>query len=151
MQEPPRPRGERVITSAMWAGILFVGLVMTAGTLLVLDACLPGGLIEGSGTIVYAQTMAFTTLTMFQLFNVFNARSDRASAFVGLFANRWLWAAVGLSLLLHAGVIYIPFLQQAFSTTSLSVADWLVCAAVASAVLWAREASKLAGRGLIKA
>jgi Ca2+-transporting ATPase len=151
MQEPPRPRGERVITSAMWAGILFVGLVMTAGTLLVLDACLPGGLIEGSGTIVYAQTMAFTTLTMFQLFNVFNARSDRASAFAGLFANRWLWAAVGLSLLLHAGVIYIPFLQQAFSTTSLSAADWLVCAAVASAVLWAREASKLAGRVLSKA
>jgi Ca2+-transporting ATPase len=57
----------------MWFGILFVDLVMAAGTLLVLDASLPGGLIEGSGDLRHAQTMAFTTLMMFQLFNVFNA------------------------------------------------------------------------------
>ena len=76
----------------MWAGILFVGMIMAAGTLLVLDASLPGGLIEGSGTVGYAQTMAFTTLMMFQLFNIFNARSDEHSAFSGLFTNYWLWA-----------------------------------------------------------
>ena len=45
------------------------------------------------GTMRYAQTMAFTTLMMFQLFNVFNARSDEHSAFSGLFTNHWLWAA----------------------------------------------------------
>ena len=49
--------------------------------------------------------MAFTTLMLFQLFNVFNARSDDASAFSGLFTNGWLWAAVGLSLVLHVAVI----------------------------------------------
>ena len=83
MDLPPRPRGEGVITRTMWAGIFFVGMIMAAGTLLVLDASLPGGLIEGSGTMRYAQTMAFTTLMMFQLFNIFNARSDEHSAFVG--------------------------------------------------------------------
>ena len=98
MSKPPRPRGEGVITRRMWAGIFFVGVVMAAGTLLVLDASLPGGLIEGSGNMRYAQTMAFTTLMLFQLFNVFNARSDERSAFAGSFDNRWLWAAVGLSL-----------------------------------------------------
>ena len=76
---------------------------MAAGTLLVLDASLPGGLIEGSGTMRYAQTMAFTTLMLFQLFNVFNARSDERSAFEGLFTNHWLWAAVGLSLAAAGG------------------------------------------------
>ena len=146
MREPPRPRAERVITPGMWTGILLVGLTMAVGTLSVLDACLPGGWIEGSGTIGYAQTMAFTTLTLFQMFNVFNARSDHASAFRGLFANRWLWAAVGLSIVLQAAVVYIPFLQRAFSTTSLSMADWLVCATVASSVLWLREASKFVVR-----
>jgi Ca2+-transporting ATPase len=40
-------------------------------------------------------------------------------------------------------VIYVPFLQQAFSTTALSAGDWLLCAAVASSVLWLRELSKL--------
>lgn len=146
MNEPPRPRSERVITASMWAGIVAVGVVMAAVTLLMLDACLPGGLIEGRGTIGYAQTMAFTTLTMAQLFNVFNARSDRSSAFAGLFENRWLWAALALSLLLHAAVIYLPPLQQAFSTTALSAADWVACAVAASAVLWLRELDKLGKR-----
>ena len=107
---------------------------------------LPGGLIEGSGSMRYAQTMAFTTLMLFQLFNVFNARSDERSAFSGLFHNHWLWGAVLLSLLLHMAVIYIPFLQQAFSTVSLSLSDWLRCVAVASSVLWLRELSKVITR-----
>jgi Ca2+-transporting ATPase len=107
---------------------------------------LPGGFIEGAGTVRYAQTMAFTTLLFFSLFSVFNARSDVRSAFVGLFSNRSLWGAVLLSLLLHIAVIYIPFLQQAFSTVSLSAADWLLCGAVGSSVLWLREMSKLVGR-----
>ena len=134
--------GEGVITRRMWFGILFVGVVMGLGTLFVLDSSLPGGLVRGSGDLRYAQTMAFTTLMMFQLFNVFNARSDETSAFKGLFTNRWLWAGVTVSIALHLAVIYTPFLQQAFSTTSLSSGDWLRCGIVASSVLWLRELSK---------
>jgi P-type Ca2+ transporter type 2C len=143
MARPPRPREEGVITPRMWGGIFFVGAIMAAGTLLVLDASLSGGLIPGSGNMRNAQTMAFTTLMLFQLFNVFNARSDEQSAFHGLFRNPWLWGAVGLSLVLHMAVIYVPFLQNAFSTTSLSFGDWLLCAMVASSVLWLREWSKI--------
>jgi Ca2+-transporting ATPase len=146
MKHSPRPRAEGVITGQMWTGIFFVGTIMAVGTLLVLDASLPGGLIEGSGSIPYAQTMAFTTLMMFQLFNVFNARSDERSAFRGLFHNCWLWAAVGLSLVLQVAVIYAPFLQSAFSTVSLTLNDWMLCAAVASSVLWLRELGKLIRR-----
>jgi Ca2+-transporting ATPase len=146
MNKPPRPRDEGVITRRMWAGIFFVGAIMAAGTLLMLDASLPGGLIEGAGNTRYAQTMAFTTLVFFSLFTVFNARSDERSAFVGLFSNKWLWGAALLSLLLQAAAIYIPFLQQAFSTVSLSAGDWLRCAAVGSSVLWLRELSKVVAR-----
>ncbi len=146
MSKPPRPRGEGVTTPRMWAGILFVGAIMAAGTLIVLDASLPGGLIEGTGSLAYGQTMAFTTLTLFQLFNVFNARSDERSAFANLFANHWLWSAVGLSLVLHAAVIYVPFLQSAFSTVPLSIGDWIICVAMASSVLWLRELSKVVNR-----
>jgi Ca2+-transporting ATPase len=150
MEQSPRPRGEGVITSRMWAGIFLVGAVMAAGTLLLLDASLPGGLIEGSGTLPYGQTMAFTTLTLFQLFNVFNARSDERSAFEGLFRNHWLWAAIGLSLTLHGAVVYVPILQAAFSTVSLSAGDWLLCVGVASSVLWLRELSKVLTRARTK-
>jgi len=143
MTKPPRARSERAITGRMWWGIFYVGAIMAAGTLFVLDASLPGGLIEGAGTMRHARTMAFTTLVLFSLFTVFNARSDEQSAFAGLFSNKWLWGAVLLSLLLQAAVIYLPFLRQAFSTVALSAADWLRCATVASSVLWLRELSKL--------
>jgi Ca2+-transporting ATPase len=146
MSKPPRRRGEGAITGQMWVGIGFVGAIMAAGTLLVLDASLPGGLIEGSGTMRYAQTMAFTTLLFFSLFTVFNARSDDRSAFIGMFSNTWLWRAILLSLALQVAVVYVPFLQQAFSTVSLSAGDWVRCAAVASSVLWLRELSKVAIR-----
>ncbi|HEX7038423.1 MAG TPA: cation-translocating P-type ATPase [Pseudomonadales bacterium] len=146
MRRPPRPRGEGVITGTMWRGILFVGAVMATGTLLTLDASLPGGLIEGSGSLDYGRTMAFTTLVFFSLFTVFNARSDTRSAFVGLFANPWLLGAVALSLLLQVAVVYVPALQQAFATVALSFTDWLWCAAVGSSVLVLREVTKLARR-----
>ncbi len=143
MNQPPRPSSEGVITGQMWRGIFFVGLIMALGTLFVIDLALPGGFFEGNGTLAYGQTMAFTTLMLFQLFNVFNARSDTETAFHGLFANLWLWAAAGLSLLLHFAVIYVPFLQRGFSTVTLSMNDWLICTVVASLVLWLREIQKL--------
>jgi P-type Ca2+ transporter type 2C len=151
MRQPPRPPGSGVITRSMWLGIAFVGLVMAAGTLLVLDVSLPGGMIAGSGDLPYARTMAFTTLMLFQLFNVPNARSDERSAFSGLFRNPWLWGAILLSLLLQFLVVYAPFLQPAFGTVGLGLEDWLLCAAVASSVLWLREASKLLVRGVARA
>jgi P-type Ca2+ transporter type 2C len=143
MSKPPRPRGEGVITRRMWIGIFFVGAIMATGTLAIFDASLPGGLIEGTGSLAYGQTMAFTTLTMFQLFNIFNARSDERSAFANLFVNPWLWSAVGLSVVLHVAVVYVPILQLAFSTVSLSIGDWITCVAMASSVLWLRELTKV--------
>lgn len=146
MQRPPRPRSEPVITRRMWFGIFYVGAVMAALTLLVLDAGLPGGLIEGSGTMRHAQTRAFTTLMLAQLFNVFNARSDERSGLHGLFTNQWLWVAVATSLVLQLAVIYLPVMQQAFSTVSLGLGDWVECVIFASLVLWTRELSKLVSR-----
>jgi len=147
MEQPPRPIGEGVLTARMWRGIVFVGVIMAAGTLFVLDASLPSGFVEGSGTLRYAQTMSFTTLMLFQMFNVVNARSDDHSAFTHLFTNAWLWAAIVGSVALQVLVVYVPFFQNAFGTVPLSAKDWLFCVSVASAVLWLREANKLLTRG----
>jgi P-type Ca2+ transporter type 2C len=150
MEQPPRPAHEAIVTARMWVGIVLVGVVMAAGTLFVLDASLPGGFVDGTGDLQHAQTMTFTTLMLFQLFNVLNARSDERSAFVRLFTNRWLWIALGVSLVLQALVVYAPFLQRAFGTTSLNATDWLFCTAVASSVVWLREVSRLLAFGLHK-
>jgi Ca2+-transporting ATPase len=146
MRQPPRPLGEGVLTPRMWRGIFLVGVIMAIGTLFVLDASMPGGFVHGSGDLKYAQTMAFTTLMLFQMFNVFNARSDEQSAFSHLFTNAWLWAASGLSVGLQIAVVHVPFLQLAFGTVALTPGDWTRCVLVASSVLWLREAGKLVMR-----
>jgi magnesium-transporting ATPase (P-type) len=130
----------------MWIGIFWVGLVMAIVTLLALDLRLPGGLVGGGGDIETARTMAFTTLVVAQLFNCFNARSDRRSAFAGLFANRWLWGAIAISLALQVVVVHLTVFNEAFGTTPLSARDWMICVGLASAVLWANEARKLLDR-----
>ena len=150
MQRQPRSRGTGVLTNEDWWRLAGIGLLMMVGTLAVLDAYYPGGLFtifatgtapnEADGT--HARTMAFTTLMLFQLFNVFNCRSNWRSAFDGFFENKWLIAAVGLSLFTQVLVIYVPFLQAAFHTTALSAFDWLVATIVGSTLLVAMELVK---------
>jgi magnesium-transporting ATPase (P-type) len=121
---------------------------MAAVTLAALDMKLPGGLIEGSGSIDEARTMAFTTLVFAQLFNTFNCRSDETSAFSRLFTNRYLWGAIALSIVLQVAVVELPFLNEPFGTVPMSVRDWLVSVALASIVLWADELKKLIERAM---
>ena len=148
MRRLPRRLTDRVIDAEMWVGILWVGAVMAVVTLLALDLRLPGGIVGGSGNVVEARTMAFTTLVLAQLFNCFNARSDRASAFHRLFTNRLLWGAIALSALLQVAVVQLPFLNDAFHTAPLGLEEWLICVGLASVVLWADEGKKLIERRL---
>jgi Ca2+-transporting ATPase len=149
MRRPPRRPTDRIIDARMWVGILWVGAVMAVVTLLALDLRLPGGLAGGSGNVDEARTMAFTTLVFAQLFNCFNARSDLRSAFHRLFTNRLLWGAIALSALLQVAVVQLRFLNDAFGTTPLGAEEWLLCAGLASVVLWADEVRKLVERRLV--
>ena len=143
MAQPPRLSTDRVIDRHMWIGIAWVGTVMAAVSLAALDLGLTGGLIEGSGDITHARTMAFTTLVFAQLFNAFNARSDSISALHRLFTNRLFWAAVALSVALQVAVVELPFMNDVFNTSSMSIRDWAICTGLASIVLWADEARKV--------
>jgi P-type Ca2+ transporter type 2C len=146
MRRPPRDPRRPAITPAMWREILARGAVMAVATLLAMDAVLPGGLIPGRGSMVEARTVAFTTLVLAQLVNVFCSRSDDTSAFRGLLANPWLWLAVVTSALLQLVVVYVPALQKAFATVPLGTWDWALCLAASSAVLWTSEVAKLVRR-----
>ena len=154
MQRPPRSRGSGVLANEDWWRIAGIGAVMMVGTLGVLDAYYPGGLFTllatGSAPNAadedYARTMAFTTLMMFQLFNVYICRSAWRSAFEGFFDNKWLLGAVTLSLLMQVLVIQVPVMQAAFHTVALSLSDWMIATGVAALLLIVMELVKLAVR-----
>ncbi len=95
-----------------------------------------------TGDLTMARTAAFNVLVFASLFNCLAARSDITSAFVGLFANRWLWGAMAMSAALQVAVVHIGFLNLAFGTTPLSLEQWAVCVGMASGVLVYSELRK---------
>lgn len=151
MRRPPRPPEEPVIHRPMWFLIGTVGVVIMLGTLFVLDAYLPGGLVHfmgagdaGAYAYRYARTAAFTTLLMFEIFDVFNCLSQTESVFRSdVHRHPWLLGAVALSLLLHVAVVYWAPLQAAFGTVPLAPRDWIFAAGVAASVVVAVELLKL--------
>jgi Ca2+-transporting ATPase len=149
MERPPRDPRTGVITRAMWADIVVSGIIMAVGTLAVMDWALVGGFFSSAqpGELAYGQTMAFTTLVCFQLFNALNSRFFDRSVFSNFGGNPWLWGAIALSLALQVLVLYVPFLQAPFGTVPLSLNDWLVCLGVGSIILWFGEVEKLITRG----
>ncbi len=142
MAQPPRRLSERVIDARMWGDVLWIGAVMAAASLLAIDIHLPGGLVDGHDGVDLARTAAFTVLVLAQLFNAFNARSGEHSALTRTH-NRWLWGSVALAAVLQVAVVHVPFLQNAFGTEPMTVAQWVVCVALASSVLWLEEARKV--------
>lgn len=142
MGRPPRSPADGVIDRRMWSGVITVGLVLALVTLATIDMYLPGGLIAGTESLDNARTAGFTVLVFAQLFNALSARSETTSAFRGVFDNRWLWGALGISALLQVAVVHVPLLNAAFTTVPLSGGQWLACLAMASVVLWVTEVRK---------
>jgi Ca2+-transporting ATPase len=99
------------------------------------------------GSLMRARTMAFTVIVLAELFQAFNARSLRESAFSPhLHANWKLVLAILGALALQLLLIYIPLLQRVFQTDALSLLDIGVGTALASFTLWATEVVKLVMR-----
>ncbi len=98
-----------------------------------------------------AQTIAVTTVVLFQIFYLFKCRSLNATAFqVGLFSNRSVFVGVGILLVLQAAFIYVPFMQSVFGTAPLQLGALARAALVAAIVLPVISAEK-AIRNLIMA
>jgi len=142
MARRPRGAAEHLVDGPMWAWVLSMGLVVAVSTLLTIDLHLPGGLIEGTHDFDTARTAGFTTLVLASMFACLAARSETASATRRLFSNRWLWIAIGVSVLMQVGVVHLSPLNAAFQTVPLTLEQWTICAIAGSAILWASELRK---------
>jgi len=136
MKRAPRNPKEKPITKKILISISVFGIIMGLGTLYIFiqhkDINLPK-----------AQTIAFTTLVMFQMFAVISSRSLLPSfKKLNPFSNMWLLGAVCLSLLIQAAVIYWPPLQTIFGTTSLLAIEWVKIIAISSLGFIGMELSK---------
>ncbi|MFC1696806.1 cation-translocating P-type ATPase [Nanoarchaeota archaeon] len=136
MNQPPRNPKQKPITSKLFISIIIFGLIMGLGTFFMFTQFLG----EGESK---AQTIAFTTLVMFQMFAVINSRSLRHSwKHLNPFTNLWLSGAVLLSLGIQAAVIYLPPLQAIFGTVALQGIELLYILGISSLGFIVMEISK---------
>jgi Ca2+-transporting ATPase len=90
-----------------------------------------------------AETMAFITLSLCELFRAYTVRSERASLFrIGVFSNKWMQYAVGLSIALLLLVCTVPFLQDIFNTHFMSLREWTVVLSLALVPAFSEEVTK---------
>ncbi len=137
MYESPRDKETRIINAEIWRNTAWVAIFMAAGTLGMYVHTL------NSARAVTAQTVAFTTMAMFQVFNALNCRSRTRSFFsLGPFTNKFLAGAIAVSVTLQVLANRVPFLRMALSTEPLDLEQWALIGLVASSVFIADEVRK---------
>ncbi len=151
MREKPRPSGESLFAGGMISAIFYQGIFVT---LLTLAAYFIGHFIEaGAWEITESpdgMTMAFLTMSMAEIFQAFNMRSLQGSIFTLKKQNKVLWGSAAAALALTAGVIYIPFLRDAFGFTQISLKEYAVAMGLALAIIPLVELVKLIRRLIAK-
>jgi len=144
MKEKPHAKNEPIINRTMGMGIIIQTITQTTAVLTAfglglywhIDQALPVGVNPIVGLIQHdwfgvdvqtAETMAFLTLSLCELFRSYTVRSERASLFtIGVFTNKYMQYAVGLSITLLILVAAVPFLQPIFNTHWLNLNEWAV-------------------------
>jgi len=137
MNRPPRDPKESIFARGLWQHIIWVGLLMSFGTLGVMAWGLKYDDLD------HARSMVFFTLAGFQMFHVMAIRSERESIFtLGLLSNKALLGAVVLTFILQLMITYTPILQRIFKTAPLSSIELFICVTISFSVFIAVEVEK---------
>jgi len=138
MSGPPRKPTDRILNWHRLSKLATFGATMMVGTL----GMLWWGLQHGSE--LHAHSLAFTTFVLFQVFNAFNARVDKRSAFhANFFRNRVLWLALISVVILQVLAVQWTPAHAIFDVEKLALGDWMLATLVASSVLVLEESRKL--------
>jgi len=143
MLKSPRNPKQRILTKRNLTLVFSLAAFMTLMAFMVFNFANPADNIER------ARTMAFAAIIGMVIFNTFNFRSLDESIFKsGLLPSRWLALAIIATILSTLSVMYIPFLQEIFELTTLSLIDWVVPLFAAFATLIFAEIMKVKTRDI---
>jgi Ca2+-transporting ATPase len=137
MSRPPRDPREAILSPSFLASIMSYGGLITASTL----AGYVWALRHEPGD---AQTVAFMTLALAQIFHLGNARSTEAVTGVRrALANRYALGAVATSVGLQLAAMYIDRLADVLRVTTLDREQWVVVMALSAVPALAGQGVKL--------
>ncbi len=131
MERPPRGGREPLMDKKFSLRLLWQGFMVG---FLTLAAYFLGDYVlsDPAGADAVANTMAFATLTLCQLFHAYNVRSETASIFeLGVFSNKAMNKAFLVGLAMQLAVLLVPPLQAVFSTVPMTPLQWMTVLALA--------------------
>jgi Ca2+-transporting ATPase len=141
MDRSPRRPDAPIVDVSRVSTMVLAALTMAVGTIGVFRFA------ESSYDPATAQTLAFSTFVLFQMFNVLNVRSENRSVFSRYtLTNGKLWLAIGAVVVLQVLAVGWPPLASVFDTEPLSAGQWSTAFAVASSVVVVEELRKLVVR-----
>ncbi|MEX1051973.1 MAG: HAD-IC family P-type ATPase, partial [Patescibacteria group bacterium] len=144
MKQRPRDPKEPILTKAMLGRMALLTAVMTVGTVGLYYYFLPHG-------VEYARTGALTAMVFFQLFNLFNSRSEYRSVFeMPLFRNKLLIGTALVSVLLQVAAVYTPVLSGLLKTEPIGAAAFALTVAVASSIVLVDELRKYTAKSALR-
>lgn len=137
MNFPPPNKDEKILNRKLMLNLLYTAAIMALGTI---GMFLYGYLDQN---LIRAQTMAFITLAMFQVFNALNCRSNERSIFkIKIWSNRSFIVGFAISVFLLIFVTITPMFQVILGTVALSITDWVIIVIISSSILLADEIRK---------
>lgn len=139
MDQKPRPRQEGIFAHGLGVRIVLQGFMFGALSLLAFRVG-----EAATGTLVGGQTLAFLVLSLSQVVQAFNMRSEHSLFRIGPFTNRTLNGAALLSVLLVALVLFTP-LRTPFGLTTLPAWLYLLGLLLSFVPLVVMELSKAFG------
>jgi magnesium-transporting ATPase (P-type) len=139
MSRPPRPRDEPLLDRFVVFRSVVVAVIMTVGALALFVWEIRTESAAGRPLAIVlreAQTMAVTTVVLFQIFYLLNCRSLVDSLLeIGLFTNPVVYLGIAVTLLLQVAFVYAPWMNTLFGTAPLGLGDLAESVLVASVVV----------------
>jgi Ca2+-transporting ATPase len=129
MKRNPRPFAEPLLTRYHWTCVVLHGFVIAMSVL----AAMAIAVTQLAASADEAVTVSFCTLTLAQVWHVFNMRDDMSNPFNNeITRNLWIWLAVAICLLLLLAAVYLPFLSNVLKLGSPSFEAWLLIVAMST-------------------
>lgn len=124
MEQKPKPKNEGIFAHGLGIQVVFQGLMFAALTLVGFWLGWRGE--DGDAALMRGQTMAFMILSLTQIVQAFNMRSQRSLFKIGPFGNMKLNGAALLSLALVCLVLFVPGLNGVFGLVYLEPHMYLI-------------------------
>jgi len=136
MERKPRPLSQPVLSRSQWIRLIFTGLLIAVGTLLIERQ-------YEAVDLALAATMGFVVFSLFNVALGLSARSETGTIFVrDTVGDRRQVQLYGLALLLTLLATELGFIQRILGTVSLSLDQWLLCIGLAFVLILIDEAIK---------